>query len=125
MSIDRSVTADRNRLRQLLENLIRNAIEHGADPAGTVARDGDDTPAVTVRIGPLDGGFYVEDDGPGIPPGEREAVFETSYSTQDNGTGFGLSIARRVAEAHGWAIRVTESQAGGARFEITGVEFVD
>ncbi|WP_158855248.1 PAS domain S-box protein [Halorhabdus sp. CUG00001] len=125
VSIDRSVTADRNRLRQLLENLIRNAIEHGADPAGTVARDGDDTPAVTVQIGPLDGGFYVEDDGPGIPPDEREAVFETSYSTQDNGTGFGLSIARRVAEAHGWAIRVTESQAGGARFEITGVEFVD
>ncbi|WP_181685174.1 PAS domain S-box protein [Halorhabdus salina] len=123
--VDRTVTADRNRLQQLLENLIRNAVEHGSKPPNTAGENGTDAPAVTIRIGPLDRGFYVEDDGPGIPPEKREDVFEAGYSTQDNGTGFGLSIVRRVAEAHGWDIRVTEGDNGGARFEITGVEFVE
>ena len=67
-------------------------------------------------------GFYVEDDGPGIPEGERERVFEDGYSTVEGGTGFGLNIVREIARAHGWEVRVTESAAGGARFEISGVE---
>lgn len=105
------IHADQNRLQQLLENLIRNAVEHG---------DG----AVTVTIGELENGFYVEDTGPGIPEDERDNVFEGGYSTIEEGTGFGLGIVERVADAHGWAIQVNESSEGGARFEITGVEFV-
>jgi PAS domain S-box-containing protein len=104
------VQADEKRLQQLLENLFRNATEH----AGTDA---------TVTVGRLDGGFYVEDDGPGIAPDRREAVFEAGYSTNEGGTGFGLQIVEQIVDAHGWEIRVGESQAGGARFEITGVEF--
>ena len=111
-SIDRTVRADRSRLAQLLENLIRNAVEHGGEN-------------VTVTIGALDDGFYVEDDGPGIPEDERDDVFDAGYSTSPDGTGFGLPIVERVAEAYGWALRATEGTAGGARFEITGVEFVD
>ena len=109
---DRAVRADRSRLRQVLENLVRNAVEHaGAD--------------VTVAVGDVDGGFYVADDGPGIPESEREAVFEAGYSTNDGGTGFGLEIVEAVATAHGWDVRVTESADGGARFEFTGVDAPD
>ncbi|MFW6449142.1 MAG: ATP-binding protein, partial [Halobacteriota archaeon] len=112
VQVERSVYADRTRLRQLLENLLANAITHGGDD-------------VTITIGALEDGFYVEDDGPGIPPEERESVFEAGYSTGDEGTGFGLAIVREIATAHGWAIQVTEGAAGGARFEVTGVRFAD
>ncbi|TKX75203.1 histidine kinase [Halorubrum sp. GN11_10-6_MGM] len=108
--------ADEPRLRQLLENLFRNAVEHGAAEAGS---DG-----VTVTVGPLaDGdGFYVADDGPGIPEDEREKVFESGYTTASGGTGFGLDIVSQIADGHGWEVRATESDEGGARFEFTGVE---
>jgi len=104
------VTADPSQVTRLFENLFRNAVEHG---------DGD----VTVRAARLaDAGFYVADDGPGIPPEERETVFEWAYSLEGGGTGFGLAIVRQIAEAHGWAIAVTESESGGARFEFRGVD---
>ena len=109
---DTTLHADENRLREVLENLIRNAIEHGGDD-------------VTITIGELDDGFYVEDDGLGIPEAKRDAVFEAGYSTDEDGTGFGLSIVKQVAEAHGWRIQVTDGTDGGARFEITGVEFTE
>ena len=108
--IDRTVRADRSRVAQLFENLMRNAVEHGGD-------------GVTVTVGELADGFYVEDDGPGIPDGERDEVFEAGYTTDRRGTGFGLSIASRVAAVHGWDIGVATGSDGGARFEITGVEF--
>lgn len=80
--------------------------------------------AVTVTVGTLaDGtGFYVADDGSGIPEGERESVLEPGYSTDGNGTGFGLSIVREICRAHGWTLEITESDAGGARFEVGGVD---
>ena len=106
-----TIEADRGQLEQLLENLVRNAVEHGG-------------PAVTVTVGPLDDGFFVEDDGPGIPADERDAVFEPGHSTAAGGTGFGLSIVDQTVEAHGWSVDVAESAAGGARFEITGVDGV-
>jgi PAS domain S-box-containing protein len=104
-----AVEADQSRLRQLFENLYRNAVEHGGDD-------------VTVSVGEIDDGFYIADTGPGIPESDREEVFETGYSTAEGGTGFGLQIVEQVAKAHGWEITVTESEQGGARFDITGVE---
>ena len=109
VATSRTVSADRGQLRQLLENLLANSIEH----AGRT---------VTVTVGDLPDGFYVEDDGVGIPEGERADVFETGYSNAEDGTGFGLRIVERIVDAHGWDIRVTEGEDGGARFEITGVE---
>ncbi|WP_284010018.1 PAS domain-containing protein [Haloarcula pelagica] len=105
------IQADPKRCQQLLENLIRNCVEHGGED-------------VTITVGALDDGdgFYVADDGPGIPTDEREAVFKSGYSTTDGGSGFGLAIVREIVQAHGWAITVTESEHGGARFEISGVE---
>ncbi|MEF8914674.1 PAS domain S-box protein [Natronomonas sp.] len=137
---DRVVEANRGRLQQLLENLFRNAVEHGStSPRSQTHEDavehGSTSPSsqaqeeavehggedVTVTVGDLDGGFYIEDDGTGIPPESRDGVFEAGYSTSEEGTGFGLSIVKQIVEAHGWEIRLTESDAGGARFEISGV----
>jgi len=106
----RPIRADVLGLTQLLENLFRNSIEHGRV-------------VVTITVGHLEDGFYIEDDGPGISPDAREHVFESGYSAESEGTGLGLAIVQGVADAHGWGLRVTESTTGGARFEFTGVEF--
>ncbi|WP_435319463.1 PAS domain S-box protein [Haloarchaeobius sp. TZWSO28] len=103
-----SVQGDPERLRALFENLFRNSLEHGK-------------PDVTVRFGRVNGGFFVADDGPGIPEKEREKVFEYGYSTDEHGTGFGLSIVESIAVAHGWNVTATESESGGARFEFSSI----
>ncbi|TKX66090.1 PAS domain-containing protein [Halorubrum sp. GN11GM_10-3_MGM] len=121
---DRTLRADQSRLSQLFENLFRNSVEHGA--TGSRAEPGDSVEhggtGVTITVGDLPDGFYVEDDGPGIPQADREDVFAAGYSTASEGTGFGLSIVNSVAQAHGWDVRVTDGSDGGARFEITGVD---
>jgi signal transduction histidine kinase len=106
---ERTVEADRTRLGRVFENLFRNAVEH-ADPT------------VTVTVGDCEGGFYVADDGPGIPEDARGRIFDPGYSTDDSGTGLGLTIVRDIVETHGWTVDVTAGGAGGARVEITGVE---
>ena len=108
---DATVRADADQLRLLLGNLLGNAIEHGGAD-------------VTVTVGDLEDGFFVEDDGPGIPPDEREAVFESGHTTEPDGTGFGLDVVQRIAGAHGWTMAVTEGRAGGARFEVRDVDLV-
>lgn len=110
--VTRTVVADRSQLQQLVENLLRNSIDHGGSD-------------VTVTVEDSPDGFAVADDGPGIPESERETVFDAGYSTARDGTGFGLRIVEQIAEAHGWTTRVTESADGGARFEISNVEFAD
>ncbi|WP_226007211.1 histidine kinase N-terminal 7TM domain-containing protein [Natrinema salinisoli] len=105
-----SVLADPEPLTRLLENLYRNAVEHGGDDV-----------SVRVDTTPTGDGFVVSDDGPGIPAGERERVLEGGYTT-GNGTGLGLAIVEQIASAHGWEVRVTESQSGGAAFEFTEIE---
>jgi signal transduction histidine kinase len=104
-------------------NLLQNAVEHGRDSTDRSSKDG--APTVTVGDLPADAGFYVADDGPGIPAADRERVFRDGYSTTAEGTGFGLAIVETVAETHGWEVAVGESESGGARFEITGVDVVD
>ena len=163
---DATVYGDRARLRRLLENLIRNSVEHGSTSSRPTADDsvehgstssrpavddnveqGSPTPStdtrqnngerestacngqtdatgVTLTVGdlPRETGFYVEDDGQGIPAEKRDAVFETGYSMAASGTGLGLAIVERIAQNHGWTVTVTESDTGGARFEFRDVE---
>jgi signal transduction histidine kinase len=112
---DTEFDADPDRVQQLFENLVRNAVEHGGDD-------------VTITVGPLDDdpGFYVEDNGPGIPEEKQPDIFESGYTTSRQGTGFGLSIVSEIVDAHGWSISVTNGETGGARFEIeTGSESQD
>lgn len=104
---DLEFEADTDRLNQLLENLFKNAVTHAG-------------PEVRVTVGALDGeaGFYVDDDGPGVSPDKRDAVFELGHTSTDDGTGFGLATVDRIANAHGWSVECTESPAGGARFLV-------
>ncbi len=116
------VLADESRLSRVVENLFRNAVEHGSTSHRSQPRDDAvEHGASEVRVGDLADGFYVEDNGPGIAPDGREQVFEVGYSTAAEGTGFGLGIVREIVVAHGWAVRVGESEGGGARFEIIDV----
>ncbi|MFW6448176.1 MAG: ATP-binding protein [Halobacteriota archaeon] len=108
---DATILADGDRLKQVLENLFRNAVEHGGSD-------------VTVEVGLVaDRGFYVQDDGPGLPEELRETAFDPGVSGTTTGTGFGLAIVREIVEAHGWRIETGSSPDGGVRFEITGVAF--
>ena len=107
---DTTVEADRDRLRQVFENLYRNALEHGVP---------DDGNELTVTVGTLaTGGFFVADDGVGVPESLQDELFEAGESSDRDGTGFGLAIVERVVTAHGWTVEPVDSQDGGARFEI-------
>ncbi|WP_420182778.1 PAS domain S-box protein [Haloarcula sp. KBTZ06] len=99
-----SIKADEGAMLELLENLFRNAIEHGGDD-------------VTVTVGTESWGFYVTDDGTGFSDGTAD-LFEPGYSTADEGTGFGLCIVEQIVDAHNWEVIATDSESGGARFEF-------
>lgn len=109
-------TADHDRLVQLLLILVDNAIDHS--PAGEIV-------TVRVRRAGGDAVIDVDDRGPGIPPAERERIFEPftrlSGTTRhgSGGTGLGLAIARRIVDAHGGTIRADSPAGGGARFTVT------
>ncbi|WP_181684865.1 sensor histidine kinase [Halorhabdus salina] len=114
-----TIDGDPDRLVRLFENCFRNSIEHGT--AGAERRSGTEG-AITITVGPIDsGGFYVADDGPGIPADERATIFDHGYTTSDDGTGFGLAIVEEIARAHGFEAAATESSDGGARLEFTPV----
>ena len=124
---ERTVSADPARLRNLFENLMRNSVEHGSTNGHPSLDDSmdqrtTDNPAVTVRVGDLEDGFYLTDDGPGISEAVRDGLFEPGKSGSEDNTGFGLAIVKEIVSAHGWEIRATASETGGARFEIRGVD---
>lgn len=105
-----SIVANRPLLTQVFENLFRNAVEHGG-------------PAVTVTVGTFDQGdrrgFFVADDGRGIPADDKEAIFDDGVSQNPDGTGLGLTIVEQIADVHDWTVTATESATGGARFEVS------
>lgn len=113
ISATTTLEADRSRLLRLLENCIRNSIEHGETTE-------------TVRIGLLEAadhddterGFFIEDDGEGFPSDLRTHLFDPSVSSSTEGLGIGLWVVREVATGHGWSVAATESEDGGARFEF-------
>ena len=100
---------DGDRLREAFTNLFENAVTHGGS-------------AGAVRVGRIDSGekigFYVEDDGDGIPDEICETVFDWGETTESDGTGFGLAIVTEIIHAHGWEIGIAESKMGGSRFEM-------
>ena len=108
---DQRLLADESQCQRLLENLMRNAVEHGGD-------------SVAVTIGALEEGFYVEDDGRGLPEDAPGTLLEDGFSTKSDGIGLGLSIVREIVENHEWNLTISEGDDGGARFEISGVTFV-
>ena len=102
------VEADPSRLRQLFENLFRNAVDHGGRGVNIEVGVEDDRSGVRE--------LYVADDGPGIPPDARGSLFESGFSTAGS-SGLGLAIVDRIADAHGWGLDVRND--GGAVFELS------
>jgi len=119
---DDAVAVDPNTAVELFENLFRNSVEHGSTGSQTQSDDAVNhaTGLVTVTVGSLSDaeGFYVADDGPGIDPEISDSAFEMGVTGDEDGTGIGLAIVKRIADAHGWSVRLTESTDGGARFEF-------
>ena len=112
------INADVDRLTRLFENLFRNTIDHGTGESP------EDTLTVTVGVAgetSTTATLFVADDGVGIPAENQQTVLQDGYSTDEEGTGLGLAIVVEIADAHGWDIAVTDSDSGGARFEISGV----
>jgi len=101
------VDGDERRLRELARNLLENAVRHARS---------------YVRIGSQRNGrsceIVVEDDGDGIPPTDRERVFQRFYRRSDDGfgTGLGLAIVRWIAQAHAGTVTIAQASQGGARF---------
>jgi hypothetical protein len=115
---DATLNVDTPLVRLAAINLLRNAVEHGRADTGAGDED-DDAPGLRVEVGPVgdDEGFYVADNGHGIPEAERDRVLEWGYSSGDS-TGVGLGLVRVVAERHGWEVAVEESEAGGTRVAL-------
>ncbi len=102
--------ADPQRLYQALTNLVRNAIQ--VSPQGgrvTVAASGHEGAGVLVAV---------EDEGPGLPEGEAERLFEPFYSRRKDGTGLGLALVRTIAQAHGGWVRAESLSSQGSRFTL-------
>jgi signal transduction histidine kinase len=104
-----SAWGDTGHVRQVLLNLMLNAMQ-AAGEAGRVR--------VRTEQGNMGPCVSVEDSGPGIPPAERERIFEPFYTTRAQGAGLGLAIVKRLCELGGLAIDVGESAFGGACFRV-------
>jgi signal transduction histidine kinase len=103
------VEGDPGQLRQVLVNLLENAV-HAASPAGTVTLRGLREPgAVAVQV---------DDTGPGVDPDTRTRLFEPLITTKDRGIGLGLALCKRIAVRHGGDVSYTERPGGGARFTL-------
>jgi signal transduction histidine kinase len=113
------IVADRDQLLQLLENAFRNSVEHAGSDCRISVRTVHESPSSDPAVD----GFMISDDGPGIPPDERESVFDHGYTTEADGTGLGLAIIERITRAHDWSIRATEGPEGGLALVVSGVEF--
>jgi signal transduction histidine kinase len=104
------VAGDSAALEQLFLNILLNA-----------AQALDDGGAAALEVEPADGQISVRirDDGQGIPAEALDRVFEAFYSTREGGTGLGLPIARRIAQAHGGQLRIRAAVGTGTEVEIT------
>lgn len=109
---DLHFVADRESMSLFFQILFRNAVQHGGAD-------------VTVSVGAIDDGLFVADDGPGIAAEPPERIFDAGYSNDPDGTGFGLYVARSIADEHGWQLAVGESDSGGTRFEVHGPSLED
>jgi len=127
---DATIRANKSRLLTGLENLFRNAIDHG-EPTVEVEVGVERTRVVSdgSDAGPVDEPgltrVYVADDGAGIPADEQDDIFEFGYTNSDDGTGLGLAIVETIAEAHDWSVSLDDEYDDGARFVFTEVSLAE
>ncbi|MEE4218491.1 MAG: ATP-binding protein, partial [Xanthomonadales bacterium] len=104
---------DEIQIQQVLVNLVKNSLDALAQPgqaAGQIKIDlRQDGPELQVSV---------SDNGPGIPPGDHDRLFESFFTTKPNGVGLGLSICKSIATAHGGHLKYTKPKEGGSRFTL-------
>ena len=105
-----TVLGDEGRLREVIINLVLNALD-ASERSGEV-RVG------AKALGPMEVELWVEDDGPGVPPGEREKIFQPFFTTKAQGTGLGLAIVHAIVTQHRGSLRLESSARGGAAFRV-------
>lgn len=113
---DLIVQADESLLRQVVFNLMLNAIQalqQGGAIDVVVAKDSEGSATLEVR-----------DNGPGVPESAREDIFRPYFTTSKQGTGLGLAIVRHAVLAHGWSIAYRPAEGAGAVFSICGIATV-
>lgn len=101
---DTAIHASRPNLVRLLSKLIENSIQHNEKQ-------------VKIEAGPMEDGFYYEDNGKGMQDEDKSKILERGY-TSEGGQGIGLYVVKRIVDAHEWHMEMTESSEGGARFEF-------
>lgn len=116
-----SVSLDPEQIRQVIINLVDNALEALGGPAGPDRPDGSQ-PEIVIRtsyVRDLDlVRILVTDNGPGVSAADRDKLFMPYYSTKGRGSGLGLAIVRRIVVEHGGTITVADAVPGGAAFTI-------
>ncbi len=110
------VTADGAQLRQLIWNLVRNAVQ--ASSAG-------DSVQVTIEVENGRAELAVKDEGIGIDEQAKAKLFDAFFTTRSQGTGVGLAVVKRIADEHGFAIQVDSEEGGGATFRVSMGELVE
>ena len=106
------VLAHRGLLLRLFEHCFRTLLQYAEE-------------ATAVDVGLTAGGFYVEDDGAGVPHEQRAYAGDWRSTPSDAEHGAGILIADRAAERMGWSLAVTANDRGGTRFEVSGARYVD
>ena len=107
---ERSFEADRDQVKQVLLNLVLNAVDAAGEGRVRVSTDWESEPGTVI--------LAVEDEGPGLPPGEPDRIFDLFFTTKPKGSGMGLAISRKIAEDHGGSLVAAARPEGGARFEL-------
>lgn len=103
------IEADPGQLRQLLWNLVRNAVQSSA-AAGEVRVGIERDRALEL---------FVEDDGAGLDSVAKQHLFDIFFTTRSHGSGIGLAVVKRIADEHGFSVSVTSEQGAGARFSVS------
>ena len=106
-----AIEADEQLLRQLLFNLLLNAIQ-AVGVNGQIQISTRPTAAAEAAL-------EIRDDGPGVPPERRQEIFKPYFTTNQKGTGLGLAVVQQIVQAHGWEIECLANEPKGALFRIT------
>ena len=111
-----TIEADEQLLRQVLFNLLLNAVQAVPDAA--------EIQVVTGRQGPAEGFLEIRDTGAGVPPERRQEIFKPYFTMHEKGTGLGLAVVQQIVLAHGWEIECLPNEPRGAVFRITHLKLV-
>jgi signal transduction histidine kinase len=108
-----SIEADEQLLRQVVFNLLLNAVQ--------AVGEGGEIEIRVTKSGTTEALFEVSDNGLGVPAEQRVEIFKPYFTTTQKGTGLGLAVVQQICLAHGWEIRCDGNAPRGARFQVTGM----